>query len=247
MNAFLELFCAAETRTRILITLALLAAYRVAFHLPVPGVDFERLEQLRATGASGDAFAFGLMNAFSGGSFGSCRLLTLGVLPWLCASLVVGLLVRIVPRLSVLANEGERGRAAVRRWTRWGTVAMGIVQAIVLVVVPLGRFAGGEVVDPALADSVFYQAFVVLTLTTGSLILMWIAGQIDERGVGHGILLIVVAGLLARLPTMLAQLKLTVGDETEWLQSVVTLGVLFLGIVLVVRLVGRFGGGRVLR
>ncbi|MCB9897103.1 MAG: preprotein translocase subunit SecY [Planctomycetes bacterium] len=231
MNSFLNLFRVVEIRTKILITLGLLGAYRLGFHVPVPGVNYAHLEQITKTGGGGVGFAFGIMNALSGGDMGSCRFFTLGVMPYISASIIFSLLVKVVPQLEALSKEGQQGQKVINRWTRYATVPICVIQAVFLVVGPLGKVASNEVIDPALYGSFFYKVFLVLALTTGTLIIMWIGEQITEYGVGNGVSLIIMAGILARLPTMLSQLRLTVGDETEWFQSVVTLAVLYLLIV----------------
>ncbi|MHC4845966.1 MAG: preprotein translocase subunit SecY [Planctomycetota bacterium] len=229
MNAgFLNLFRVPEIRKKILITLGLLLAYRVGFHIPIPGVNYEVLAQYQAQQSGG--FAFGIMNALSGGALGSCMLFTLGVMPYISASIIFSLLVKVVPALEALSKEGQAGQKIINRYTRYATVPICIIQALFLVFGLMGEAAAQQVIDPALYDSFLYKLGVILTLTTGTLIVMWIGEQITEYGVGNGISLIIMAGIVAQLPVMLVQLANSV--EGSWVQPVVTLLVLYVLIVI---------------
>lgn len=232
MSGFLNLFRVTEVRGKILVTLGLLLAYRLGFHIPIPGVDYGRLEDFTNRDGGGLGFAFGIMNALSGGAMGSCRLFTLGVMPYISASIIFSLLVKVVPQLEALSKEGQAGQRVINRWTRYATVPICVIQALFLVIGPLGDAARAEVISPELFGSFFYKLFLILALTTGTLIIMWIGEQITEYGVGNGVSLIIMAGILAQLPTMLMGLKVSVGDDTEWFQSIMTLLFLYLLIVI---------------
>jgi preprotein translocase subunit SecY len=228
MNAgFLNLFRVPEIRKKILITLGLLLAYRVGFHIPIPGVNYEVLAQYQEQQSGG--FAFGIMNALSGGALGSCMLFTLGVMPYISASIIFSLLVKVVPALEALSKEGQAGQKIINRYTRYATVPICIIQALFLVFGLMGDAAAQQVIDPELYNSFVYKLGVILTLTTGTLIVMWIGEQITEYGVGNGISLIIMAGIVARMPIMMVQLANSV--EGSWVQPVVTLLVLYMLIV----------------
>lgn len=229
MNAgFLNLFRVPEIRKKILITLGLLMAYRIGFHIPIPGVNYEVLMQYQ--NESGGGFAFGIMNALSGGALGSSMLFTLGVMPYISASIIFSLLVKVVPALEALSKEGQAGQKIINRYTRYATVPICIIQAMFLVFGLMGQAAASNVIDPELYSSFTYKLGVILTLTTGTLIVMWIGEQITEYGVGNGISLIIMAGIVARMPMMMVQLANSV--EGDWVQPVVTLLVLYMLIVL---------------
>ncbi|MBM3984436.1 MAG: preprotein translocase subunit SecY [Planctomycetes bacterium] len=241
ITGFVNLFRVPEIRKKVLITLGLLAAYRVGFHVPIPGVNYAVLERFQET-MSG-SFAFGIMNALSGGAIGSCMLFTLGVMPYISASIIFSLLVKVVPQLEALAKEGQAGQRIINRYTRYATVPLCIIQALFLVYGLLGQAVGDGVIDRALYDAWYYKAGVVLTMTTGTLIVMWLGEQITEHGVGNGVSLIIMAGIVARLPTMLAQVgTATAGQElgeNAWVQPIAELVVLYIlitaGIVFVTR------------
>jgi len=231
MKSFLNLFRVAEIRSKILITVSLLAAYRIGFHVPIPGVNYAKLQEFMQQDGGGVGFAFGIRNALSGGALGSAQLFTLGVMPYISASIIFSLLVKVVPQLEALSKEGQAGQKIINRWTRYATVPICIVQALFLVIGPLRDAARAEVVDPVLIENWYYPLFVILTLTTGTMIIMWIGEQITEYGIGNGVSLIIMAGILAQMPSMMAQLSVAT-EEIEFLQTIATLIVLYLLIVL---------------
>jgi preprotein translocase subunit SecY len=226
-SGFLNLFRVPEIRKKILITLGLLGAYRIGFHVPIPGVNYAVLQ--RFTDQSAGGFAFGIMNALSGGAIGSSMLFTLGVMPYISASIIFSLLVKVVPQLEALSKEGQAGQKIINRYTRYATVPICIIQAMFLVFGMMGDAAAQGVIDPDLFASAFYKMGVIVTLTTGTLIVMWIGEQITEYGVGNGISLIIMAGIVADMPSMLTQLANS--TEGNWVQSVAQLMVLYVVIV----------------
>ncbi|MHC5209742.1 MAG: preprotein translocase subunit SecY [Planctomycetota bacterium] len=226
-SGFVNLFRVPEIRKKILITLSLLGAYRIGFHVPIPGVNYAALQ--RFTDESAGGFAFGIMNALSGGAIGSSMLFTLGVMPYISASIIFSLLVKVVPQLEALSKEGQAGQKIINRYTRYATVPICIIQAM-FVVFNMGDAVALGVIDQALFASVTYKIGVILTLTTGTLIVMWIGEQITEYGVGNGISLIIMAGIVAGMPSMLTQLANS--SEGNWVQSVAQLLVLYVVIVI---------------
>lgn len=239
ITGFVNLFRVAEIRKKVLVTLGLLLAYRVGFHVPLPGVNYAVLERFQET-MSG-SFAFGIMNALSGGAIGSCMLFTLGVMPYISASIIFSLLVKVVPQLEALSKEGQAGQRIINRYTRYATVPICIIQALFLVYGLLGQAAAEGVIDRALFATWYYKAGVVLAMTTGTLVVMWIGEQITEYGVGNGVSLIIMAGIVARLPTMLGQVATANATDTgnAWVQPIVELVLLYMaitaGIVFVTR------------
>jgi preprotein translocase subunit SecY len=227
-SGFVNLFRVPEIRKKILITIALLGAYRIGFHVPIPGVNYAVLQRFSEQFSGG--FAFGIMNALSGGAIGSCMLFTLGVMPYISASIIFSLLVKVVPQLEALSKEGQAGQKIINRYTRYATVPICLIQALFLVFGLMGDAAAQGVIDPELFGSIVYKLGVILTLTTGTLIVMWIGEQITEYGVGNGISLIIMAGIVADMPSMLSQLASS--SEGNWVQSVAQLLVLYVVIVI---------------
>ncbi len=231
MNAFLNLFRVPEIRSKILVTLGLLLAYRVGFHVYLPGVDYSALEAEVAQGGGG-GFAFGIMNALSGGAMGSPVLFSLGVMPYISASIIFSLLVKVVHQLEAISKEGQAGQKRINRYTRYATVPICLIQAMFIVFgPPWERLVSMGVLDPGLFGTWYYSMFLMVALTTGTLVIMWIGEQITEYGVGNGVSLIIMAGILANIPSLMAQL-LGVMDPNEGIQMVATLLVLYLLIML---------------
>ena len=231
MSGFLNLFRVPEIRKKILVTVGLLLAYRIGFHVPLPGVNYAVLERFTAQNQGG--FAFGIMNALSGGAIGSSMLFTLGVMPYISSSIIFSLLVKVIPQLEALSKEGQAGQKIINRYTRWATVPICIVQSLFLIFGLLAQAAAEGVIDPSLFGLWYYKVGLVIALTTGTMIVMWIGEQITEYGVGNGVSLIIMAGIVARLPILLRDLATTATSTGEsWVQPIVQLMVLYLAIVL---------------
>jgi len=179
-----------ELRRKILYTLGLLAVFRIGSFVPVPGVDAVALaEQLGVAGGN----IFGFLNLFSGGALGRFTVFAMGVNPYITASIILQLLTIVIPRLEELAKEGPEGRKIIQQYTRYGTIVLGIIQAIG--VTALAR-NWGVIANP----SAFTFFTIVLTLTAGTAFLMWLGEKITERGIGNGISLIIFAGIVADIP-----------------------------------------------
>jgi len=179
-----------ELRRKILYTLGLLAVFRIGSFVPVPGVDAVALaEQLGVAGGN----IFGFLNLFSGGALGRFTVFAMGVNPYITASIILQLLTIVIPRLEELAKEGPEGRKIIQQYTRYGTIVLGIIQAIG--VTALAR-NWGVIANP----SAFTFFTIVLTLTAGTAFLMWLGEKITEHGIGNGISLIIFAGIVADIP-----------------------------------------------
>ena len=135
ITGFLNLFRVPEIRKKVLVTLGLLLAYRVGFHVPIPGVNYAVLQRFQHEMEGG--FAFGIMNALSGGARGSCMLFTLGVMPYISASIIFSLLVKVVPSLEALSKEGQAGQKIINQYTRYATVPICLIQAMFVIFGPM--------------------------------------------------------------------------------------------------------------
>ncbi len=208
MDSLRNIFAVPELRARVLFTLALLGVFRIGHHIPTPGVNTEALallaEQARNT-------MFGLYDLFSGGNLSRVTIFALGVMPYISASIILQLLTVVWPTLERISKEGELGRRKITQYTRYGTILLSVIQALSIAIF-LERqtnIAGGLplVYDPGWG----FRLLTVLTLTTGSVFVMWLGEQITERGVGNGMSLIIYAGIVVGLPravmTTLDQLK----------------------------------------
>jgi preprotein translocase subunit SecY len=193
-----NIFNIPELRNRILFTLGMLAVYRIGAHIPTPGINNEELSKflLKEGGA-----LLGFLDIFSGGALSRLTIFALGIMPYISASIILQLLTVVIPHLTKLAKEGERGRKKIIQYTRFGTIGIGLVQAFGIAVGLEGMNRGAFVPAPGLG----FRLMTMLTLTAGTAFLMWLGEQITERGIGNGISLIIFAGIVARLPSAVAQ------------------------------------------
>jgi preprotein translocase subunit SecY len=223
-----NVFRVQELRTRILITLGFLLVYRVGSHIPIPGIDLDLIRQ--AGGEEGGTLA-NLYALISGGSIYSCALFSLGIMPYISSSIIFSLMAKVVPALEKVAKEGAAGQRKINQWTRLATVPLAAIQSMFIVsnVYRNPYFLSG-VEQPLLAPGFFWAVAAVLSLTAGTLLLMWMGEQITEYGVGNGISLMIMAGIIARMPQNVH--KLIVGESTPVMP--VTLLILFFVVVVVV-------------
>jgi preprotein translocase subunit SecY len=186
-----------DLRRRLLFLLGALVVYRIGAHVPVPGIDPDVLKQLFQSQQGG---ILGMLNMFSGGAMERFTIFALGIMPYISASIVMQLMTHAIPQLESLRKEGEAGRRKITQYTRYGTLALGVVQSFFIALSLEGQ--PGLVYNPG---SLFLLTTIV-TLVTGTMFLMWLGEQITERGLGNGISLIIFAGIVAGLPGAIAGL-----------------------------------------
>ncbi len=186
---------ATELRQRILFTIGLLIIYRLGTFIPVPGIDAIALQQFMDDAQAGIG---GILSMFTGGALSRMAIFTLGIMPYISASIVMQLLGSMWEPLKNLKKEGEQGRRKLNQYTRYGTVVLATAQAYGLA---LSLEAGGLAADPGL----FFQASTVITIVGGTMFLMWLGEQITARGIGNGISLIIFVGIIAEIPAAMAQ------------------------------------------
>ncbi|MGE0039852.1 MAG: preprotein translocase subunit SecY [Vicinamibacterales bacterium] len=223
-----NLFAVADLRNRVLFTLGLLAVYRIGNHIPTPGVNSDALailaEQTRNT-------MFGLYDMFTGGSLSRITIFALGVMPYISASIILQLLAVVWPYLERLSKEGELGRRKITQYTRYLTLALSAVQSlgIAIYLERQTEIAGGLplVYDPGWG----FRLMCVLTLTTGSMFIMWLGEQITERGIGNGMSLIIFAGIVVGFPRALFQTFALMQTGQISLLRMLILGLLMVGVV----------------
>jgi preprotein translocase subunit SecY len=189
-----------ELRRRVLFTLGMLAVYRLGVHVPTPGIDRLAMaaffEQQKGT-------LFGFLNLFSGGALEQFSVFSLGIMPYISASIILQLLTVVFPYLERLSKEGEVGRRKITQYTRYGTIVLAVVQGLMISIGLEGtRGPGGYglVLDPGWQ----FRIMTVITLASGTAFIMWLGEQITERGIGNGISLIIFAGIVARLPSAIS-------------------------------------------
>jgi preprotein translocase subunit SecY len=193
-----NLFAVAELRKRLLFTLGLLIVYRIGGHIPTPGVNTAALAQMAEQARS---TMFGLYDMFSGQNLSKMTIFALGIMPYISASIILQLLTVVWPYLERISKEGELGRRKITQYTRYGTILLSIVQSLGIAIwlERSTQMAGGLqlVYNPGWG----FRLLTVLTLTTGTTLIMWLGEQITERGIGNGMSLIIYAGIVVSGPT----------------------------------------------
>jgi preprotein translocase subunit SecY len=184
-----------ELRQRLLFVLLALVVYRIGAHIPVPGLDPQRLANLFNQQSNN---IIGLFNMFSGGALSRLTVFALGIMPYISASIIIQLLTTILPSLEHLKKEGEAGRRLINQYTRYATVFLAAIQALGMA---KWLVAQGIALEPSFS---FYFT-TTITLITGTVFLMWLGEQITERGVGNGISLIIFTGIISGLPAAIAR------------------------------------------
>src|ERR671923_2797648 len=190
-----------ELRRRLFFTLGMLAVYRLGVHVPTPGID---RQAMAAFFDSQKNTLFGFLNLFSGGALEQFSVFSLGIMPYISASIILQLLTVVFPYLEKLSKEGEIGRRKITQYTRYGTVVLSIIQGMMISMGLEGTHGPGGyslVLNPGWS----FRLMTVITLTSGTAFIMWLGEQITERGIGNGISLIIFAGIVARLPSAIAQ------------------------------------------
>jgi len=198
LQAFRNALVIPDLRAKLLVTIGLLAVYRLMVHIPTPGVDIDALQ----AGAFGQGDIFSLLNFISGGNFETFSIAALGVIPYITASIIIQLLTSTYPPLERLSKEGEEGRRKITQYTRLGATALGAVQALFLAIALLGPSGALKV---GWTNGPFFWFVVLVTQIAGITVVMWLGEKITEYGIGNGISLIIFAGIVAAFPNALGQ------------------------------------------
>lgn len=190
-----QIFKVPDLRKKIIFTLVILVIFRFAAHIPVPGVDLENLKEF----FKGNQF-FGLLDIFSGGGMSSFSIVMMGIAPYINASIIMQLLTMVVPKLEALQKEGEEGQRKINRYTRYLTVPLAAMQSYGMITV-LSRAS-----QPIIEDlNPFRLVTIILTITAGTVFLMWLGELVTEKGIGNGISLLIFAGIIARVPSAIRE------------------------------------------
>ncbi len=207
-----------ELRQKVFITMLFLAIYRIGFHVPLPMINQQEMAKAMRGSEEG---IFGLISMFSGGSLSQSTIFGLGIMPYISASIIFQLLASVYPPLEKLQKEGESGRKKINEYTRYATVVICFIQAWFWVTYIAKRGQGGMGLALEGYDNWFYILVSIVTMSVGTIFLMWIGEQIDEYGIGNGISLIIMAGIIARIPDATQSLILERGHLRA---SIFTLG-----------------------
>lgn len=203
MSAFLNIFRIPELRRRLAFTLGMLAIYRIGIFITTPGVDRNVMRQIMA--AQSGTF-LGMFNLFSGGALKQLSIFALGIMPYVSASIILSLMTVVVPHLDELRKEGEAGHRKINQYTRYGTVILSCIQGFGIALFLEGLNSSesqyGDVVG---SPGWGFRLLTVISLTTGTAFIMWLGEQINERGIGNGISLIIFAGIVSGMPDAIFQ------------------------------------------
>src|SRR4051794_14498328 len=218
LAAVRNMFNVPDLRRRIFFTLGLLAVYRFGAHVGAPGINKVRLDEVWRDVAG---TLLGVLDLFSGGNFRTISVFALGVTPYITASIILQLMTVVSPQLKKLQEEGEMGRQKINQWTRYLTVGLSMIQTTFV--------AHWLQINGVGANTKGFLLTIILTLTTGTIFVMWLGEQITERGIGNGISLLIFAGIIIGLPRGVQQVfeRVRGGDPLQ------TLGVIALVIALV--------------
>jgi preprotein translocase subunit SecY len=222
LNKLTQIWKAKDLRNKILFVLGMLVVFRLAAHIPVPGVDAAALKNLFESNQ-----VLGLMNIFSGGGMQNFSIVMMGVAPYITASIIFQLLGMVVPKLEEMQKE-ESGRRKINMWTRLITVPLAAIQSYGMITL-LGQSSGGILGEISGLD----YALTILTITTGTIFLMWIGELISEKKIGNGISLLIFAGIIASLPSTVQRLLVTF----DLSQLYLILGFLLIALITVVGIV----------
>jgi preprotein translocase subunit SecY len=203
LSIYRNMFKIPDLRAKILFTLAMFGVYRLGATIPVPGIDLEAVELFQSQQQAGGIY--GLLNLFSGGALESFSVFALGIIPYITASIIMQLLTVVIPRLQALQDEGESGRKVITQWTRYLTVVLALIQSTGFTYLfHVGRFTGGIDLIPNYTPG--RVILIVLTMTAGTAMVMWIGELITQRGVGNGMSLIIFVSILSQFPFIFGQI-----------------------------------------
>lgn len=225
MNYLVSIFKSRDLRNKILFTIAMLVIYKILTHIPVPGANFGALRQLfeQQSSAGGLADAFSAFSALmGGGSSESISIILMGVSPYINASIILQLLAVIIPKLEAITKDGQRGQELITKYTRWLTLPLALLQSYGMILLLNTSFGGITLVEPQMVP------LAMVSITAGSLLLVWIGELMTEKGIGNGISLIIFASIATAVPQyFLNNLSISLVDGTAIMSVLMLLAVTF--------------------
>lgn len=226
-NGYQNIFKQAELKKRMLVTAIFLLVYRVGVHVPTPGIDRHALVALFE---STKGTLFSMFDMFAGGALSQLSVFALGIMPYISAAIIFELLQVSIPQLEQLKKEGEQGRKKITQYTRYATVAISIIQGIgISIGLENMTSPGGAAI--VLSPGWSFRIMTVITLTAGTVFIMWLGEQITERGIGNGISLIIFAGIVARMPAAIANTFRLLSQDEMSIFGVILLLALMFGVI----------------
>ncbi len=233
LSAIVRAFRTPDLRNKLAFTLAIVAIYRLGSFIPAPFVDYGNVQKCLAQ-TQNTSGLYELVNLFSGGALLQLSIFALGIMPYITASIITQLLRVVIPRFETLYKEGASGQATLTQYTRYLTIALGVLQSTTLIAVARqGALFGADCVLPILTDSSpIAVTLMVLTMTAGTGLIMWLGELITERGVGNGMSLLIFTSIASKFPASLFGIAESKSIET--LLVVIGIGVLVVGLVILV-------------
>ncbi|MBS3810851.1 MAG: preprotein translocase subunit SecY [Halanaerobiales bacterium] len=192
LQTFKNIFKVKELRKKVLFVLAMMVVYRLGAHIPVPGIDISILQERLFAGGIGGVFDF--LDLFAGGALRNFTIFAMSITPYITASIILNLLTVVIPKLEELSKQGAEGRKKIAQYTRYGTIVLAVIQAIGITTY-INRF--GAIPNPTLFDLIV----IIVSLTAGTAFLMWLGEQINEKGIGNGISIIIFTSIISRFPS----------------------------------------------
>ncbi|SEL06623.1 preprotein translocase subunit SecY [Streptacidiphilus jiangxiensis] len=236
LTAFARAFKTPDLRKKLLFTLGIMVVFRMGAHIPVPGVNYAGVQSCLTTmNKNGGNQLLGLVNLFSGGALLQITIFALGIMPYITSSIILQLLTVVIPRLDALKKEGQAGTAKITQYTRYLTIALAILQATAISATAqngalFGNACPGSTVVPN--QSVFTVATMVITMTAGTTVIMWLGELITDRGIGNGMSILIFTSVAAQFPTQLWSIKASKGWLTFFI--VIAMGLAMVGLVVFV-------------
>jgi len=232
-SAIIRVFRTPDLRNKLAFTLGIVAIFRLGSFIPAPLVDYGNVQKCLAQSQSTSGL-YELVNLFSGGALLQLSIFALGIMPYITSSIIIQLLRVVIPRFETLYKEGQAGQAKLTQYTRYLTIALGVLQSTTLIAVARqGALFGASCVLPILTDSTpIGIALMVITMTAGTGLIMWLAELITEHGIGNGMSLLIFSSIAAKFPASL--LSIAQSKSPEVLILVIAVGVLIVGLVILV-------------
>ena len=227
-SAIKRAFTTPDLRNKLLFTLAIVAIYRLGSFIPAPFVNYANVQQCLNAGNASTSGIYELVTLFSGGALLQLSIFALGIMPYITASIITQLLRVVIPRFETLYKEGQAGQAKLTQYTRYLTIALGLLQSTTLIAVARqGALFGSNCAGNVFSDNSWWAiSLMVITMTAGTGMIMWLAELVTEKGIGNGMSLLIFASIAARFPASLGSIAQTKGVET-------LLGVIAIGVVIV--------------
>ncbi|MEU6482840.1 preprotein translocase subunit SecY [Streptomyces sp. NPDC046887] len=239
LTAFARAVKTPDLRKKLLFTLGIIVIYRLGAHIPVPGVSYENVQICVDQARQGDNNLLGLMDLFSGGALLQITIFALGIMPYITASIILQLLTVVIPRLEALKKEGSAGTAKITQYTRYLTVALAVLQGTGLVATAKSGalFSGCQVASQIVPDqSIFVIITMVITMTAGTAIVMWLGELITDRGIGNGMSILMFISIAAGFPSALWAIKKSGTLAGGWIEFgfIILVGFVMVGLVVFV-------------